>query len=347
MKTYKKIIFSGLITALLIAIVGCSEDDSTTSVGTNEPPSITSVSLSINDSLTTVGFRSNTYNIRGNGFSGIENIYFNGYDTYFNPTYVTNNVIIVVVDEDTPFDLENEYIEVVTFGGSATYDFDIAPPQPEVHSINPVNVDAGGTFTIYGNYFVDSTVKVGDIDAEIVSVEENEMVIQMPEDAQYEYVSVTNPSGTTEWTGAAIGTAFYDDVFYNGWDVESWNGHEFVSDDLEGAFQGTAFFKKTMAAFGNIQFNWGWHDVSAFTGIKFSVRSDNPGSLVFIPNGGTWGNGDWAVPTDVGWQEYTFTIEEIQGFLLENGTILQNISFQEFSGKDNTYYFDNFVYTID
>ncbi|MFD2603441.1 IPT/TIG domain-containing protein [Flavobacterium suzhouense] len=322
------------IVAVFISLTSCSDDDAKSGA-----PTIESVSYAYNDSLVDQGYAKNMYIIRGKGFTDTQKIYFNETDTYFNSTLVTDEVIIVTIDEHTPYENASDELKVVTPKGTAIYHFIVAPPAPEVKSFQPVNAADGEQITIYGNYFLDPIVTVGGVQAEIVSNSLTQIVAILPPGSQQKYVQVKTISGKNEWN-TAIGTAIYDDAFYSPWTIEDWNNHVYVT-DLANAYQGTTFIKKEINGWDNIQGNWAWDEnISQYDGIRIAVRSDDAGKLVFIFNGQFWGDATHAFNTSTEWTEYRFTWAELGG----QPQALQNISFQEFTGSKHNYYFDNIGY---
>lgn len=344
MKSFKLKNILGILSVFAIMITGlvsCSDDDSSSSSG--QAPVLESIAAALDENLEPieVGFANNTYVIRGSGFATLQKVYFNEFDTYFNPTMVTDNTIIIAIDEDTPYAEVPDELKVVTQYGTAVLHFIVAPPAPQLRSFQPVNAADGEEVTLYGNFFIDPVVTVGDTEAQIVSNTMTEIVIVLPADSNHKLIKVETLSGESEWN-TAVGTAIYDDAFYAPWDIEAWNNHEYVTDPAA-AYQGTTFIKKEIAGWDNIQGNWAWNDqLSQYTGIHFWVRSDDPGKLVLIFNGANWGDANWAFTTDTNWTEYRYTWEELGG-----PAALQNISFQEFTGATHNYYFDNIGYTVD
>lgn len=329
-----------LVLPVLWLLAGsCSSDDD----GGRKAPVIESVAAAADEALTpvTVGYAANMYVIHGSGFATTKKIYFNDTDTYFNPVLVTDTDIFVTIDRDTPYADASDKLRVVTDYGEAEYDFVVAPPAPGLHSFNPINAADGEEITIYGSYFLDPVVTVGDAEAQIVSNTLTEIRAILPAGSNHKKVTVTTISGSATY-GTAVGTAIYDDVFYSPWDIEAWNNHEYVTNQAQAA-QGTTFIKKSIEGWGNIQGNWNWVEgLSQYTGIHFFVRSDDAGKLVWIVNGNGWGMDSHAITTGPQWKEVRLTWEE-----LGNPAALQNISFQEFSGDTHTYYFDNFGFTVD
>ncbi|MDR6968774.1 hypothetical protein J2X31_002800 [Flavobacterium arsenatis] len=345
MKNFKKISIGSLLLIMLsfFSLSSCNGDDSSSSTGS---PVITAVTASLDEEgnptdlePTTVGFADNMYIIRGKGFATVQKIYFNDFDTSFNPVLVTDTEIFVTINRNTPYADASDQLKVVTKNGTAVFDFVVAPPAPGMHSFNPINAADGEEITIYGSFFLDPVVKVGDAEAVIVSSTLTEIKAILPIGSQLKKVSVSTISGTALYN-TAVGTAIFDDVFYSPWTIPSWNNHEFVTDGTK-SNQGLVFIKKGMDGWGNIQGDWAWNDqLSDYTGIKFAVRSDEPGKLKFVFNG-DWGE-TRLFETTTEWKEYTFTWAQ-----LGNPEALQNISFQEFTGNANVYYFDNITYTVD
>jgi len=318
--------------------VSCNDDDSSSESG---GPVIESISMSKNDSLVEQGTANNMYIIRGKGFTNTQKIYFNEKDTYFNNTFVTDNVILVTIDKDTPYENANNEVKVVTTMGTATYKFVVAPPAPTVRSFNPVNAADGEKITIYGTFFLNPVVKIGGVNAEVVSSTLTEIVAVVPAGSQLKYVSVETISGKSQWN-TAIGTAIYDDEFYAPWNIEDWNNHTYVTDAAK-AYQGVKFIKKAIAGWDNIQGNWAWNDqLSQYTGIHFAVKSDDVGKLQLVFNGVWDDNVARQFATGTEWVDVRFTWAQ-----LGNPAALQNITFKESTGAAHNYYFDNFGYTVD
>ncbi|UMY65410.1 MULTISPECIES: IPT/TIG domain-containing protein [unclassified Flavobacterium] len=336
MKTFVYFLLAGSM-----AMVGtsCSSD----SEGSGGAPMIESVAAAADANLepVTVGYAANMYVIHGSGFATTQKIYFNDTDTYFNPVLVTDTDIFVTIDRDTPYADVSNKLRVVTKNGEAEFDFVVAPPAPGVHSFNPINAADGQEITIYGSYFLNPVVMVGNNQAQVVSSTLTEIHAILPAGSQNKKVTVTTISGSAEY-GTAVGTAIYDDVFYSPWNIESWNNHEYVTNFAQAA-QGTTFIKKSIEGWGNIQGNWNWNDqLSNYTGIHFFLRSDDAGKLVWIVNGNGWGNADHAITTSKDWKEVRLTWAQ-----LGNPAALQNISFQEFTGSTHNYYIDNIGFTVD
>lgn len=331
--------------ALLVLGVfsSCNDDDNDSGAAA---PVISSVAKAEAGELVPVtkGDPQNYYIIRGSGLASVEKIYFNDYDTYFNPTLVTDTEIFVSIDEKTPYANASSKLRVVTKLGTIEYDFVISPPTPAFGSFNPINAADGDEITIYGNYFLDPIVKVGTETIPVISSTLTEIKIKLPAGSDKKYISVTNISGTTT-SAYAIGTAIYDDVAYHGFTFPDWNNHTYES---AGSEQGVIHIKKKMDAWGNIQGDWSWYDqIADYSGIRLAIRADNPGAIKFIFNG-NWDDKTAPILT-IGTEWKTFIIP---WSALGNADHVQNISFQNMSknaagdGVENTFYIDNIGFTL-
>jgi len=324
----------------------CSTDDN--ELNTATAPEIEFVAASVDTdgspsdlTPTKVGFANNTYVIRGKGFSSLKHIYFNDHESYFNQTLVTDKNIIVTINEKTPYSNVSNKLKLVTGSGTVEFDFVVAPPAPLFNGFQSINTADGANIEIRGNYFVDPSVKVGDVQATIVSYDLTHIVATLPEGSQGKKVSITTISGTVVYD-TTVGSAIFDDVFYQPYKLKDGN-HEFVN-NAELAYQGNVFIKKKLSGWGAFEGEWVWDQdaISKYTGIKFAVRSDQDAKMQFIFNGAWTDDTTRQFTTTKEWKEVKFTWAQ-----LGNPAAVQNISFKEFTGNETTYYFDNITFTKD
>ncbi|KAF2342423.1 IPT/TIG domain-containing protein [Flavobacterium tistrianum] len=265
----------------------CENDDSS---GSSGAPVITSVAKSVEGDLVpvTVGDPKNYYIIQGQGLSGVTKIYFNDFDTYFNPTLVTDTAIFVLIDEKTPYADASNKLKLVTKQGTVLYDFVIAPPTPKFGSYNPINAANGDVVTIYGDYFLDPIVKVGTAQAEIVSSSLTEIKFKMPANSADKYVSVTNISGTTI-SEEAIGSALYDDVLQGDAGHWMWSGSDtFDTNFKDDVVQGQAAIKFVFGGWNGADMKFNSRDVSKYKAFRVKVKSvstNTDASVIFVFGG--------------------------------------------------------------
>lgn len=318
----------------------CNSDDSAS--GGSAGTTITSVAKAEEGDLvdTRVGDPKNYYIIRGTGLSGVTKIYFNDFDTYFNPVMVTDTEIFVLIDEKTPYANASNKLKVVTKNGAILYDFVVAPPTPRFGSYNPINAAEGEVVTIYGDYFLNPVVKVGTQDVSLISSSLTEIKFKMPANAANKYITVANISGSTV-SNVAIGSAIYDDTSYYGLTFPSWNNQTYPVDGT--AAQGLVYIKSKMAAWGSLQGEWAWFDqLAPYGGIRVTIKAAVPGAVKFCFNG-DWGDATSPV-LNVTTEWKTFNIP---WSALSSSDRVQNITFQNMTknadgdGIENTFSIDD------
>lgn len=154
--------------------------------------------------------------IEGSGFMGLKKVYINGYDTYFNRNYVTDNSMLITLNSKTPIvtaeESERDIIRLVKDGTELAYSFVIRAAAPTVISVSNTLPLAGETVTVTGTGLQEITeiVLPGGI-----SITEG----ITSDDVDGKYYSFVMPEGVTE-AGALIayganGTAQSPDYFNN------------------------------------------------------------------------------------------------------------------------------------
>lgn len=302
MKNLKKIMILKLCflaSISILALNSCSNDsDSASGSGAL---SVTGISKSVVDDPLIEGDRKvdvptdiinagNTYIIRGSGFATLQSISFNGLESSFNPTMVTDNAIVVYVDAKTPYYNEMDQLKIVTKSGTLNYTVKVRPPFPSLQGF-PINPQEGDIITISGEYFLRPVVNFGSVKVEPISSSLTEIKVKVPAGIQYQYLSVTNVSGTTV-ASQAFGTAIYDDAYtslhsYDGlWDAT--NPYDIAySKDF---YQGTKCISWKSGGWNGLYIgvNKANIDLSKFKAIRIRLKGEKKGSVNAIING-NWG----------------------------------------------------------
>lgn len=95
----------------------------------------------------------------GKGFLGVKKVFINGYSTYFNPVYVSDNSLIVQISRETPTskaeDNVRNKIRFVKDATEFTYTFEVRAAAPAVTSVSHTMPAAGDTITINGSGLVE------------------------------------------------------------------------------------------------------------------------------------------------------------------------------------------------
>lgn len=281
--------FFAMVAMVLGLCSSCSNDDAATG-GSGGAPVITSVAKAVEGDLVPVkvGDPKNYYIISGSGLSTVTKIYFNDFDTYFNPTLVTDTAIFVLIDEKTPYANSSNKLKVVTAQGTILYDFVVAPPTPKFDSFNSINAAEGAIVTVYGDYFLNPTVKVGTADVPVISSTLTEIKFKMPANATDKYVTVTNISGSTV-SAEAIGSALYDDVLQGDAGHWMWSGTDiFDTNFKDDKVQGEAAIKFVFGGWNGADMKFNSRNVSKYKAFRVKVKSlstNADASVIFVFGG--------------------------------------------------------------
>lgn len=133
--------------------------------------------------------------LEGQGLYGVRKVYINGYDTYFNRAFVSDNSMLITVNASTPItDCDPEMrdkIRLVKDGAEFTFDLTIRAASPTVTSISNTLPMPGEKVTVYGTGFQETS--------EITlpgGVKVTEGIVSDNEDG--EWFTFVMPAGVTE-----------------------------------------------------------------------------------------------------------------------------------------------------
>jgi hypothetical protein len=152
--------------------------------------------------------------IEGSGFLGLKKLYVNGYDTYFNVAYVTDNSMLVTLSAKTPVvDAEEDVRNTLRFvkdKAETTYQFTIRAASPSITSVSNTLPEAGETVVVYGSNLHETSKVTLPGGIEVTNVESDE---------DGEWYSFVMPAGVTEsgsiTSEGANGTAITPAYFNN------------------------------------------------------------------------------------------------------------------------------------
>jgi hypothetical protein len=95
-----------------------------------------------------------TIRIEGSGFTGLRKIYINGYSTYFNTVFVSDNSMILTVSSDTPTieaePADRNTIRFVNDNTEMVFPFSIRASRPTITSISNTMPNPGEKITVSG-----------------------------------------------------------------------------------------------------------------------------------------------------------------------------------------------------
>jgi hypothetical protein len=359
MKKFNNIVLNVVIILItMLSISSCQNDDDTQAL--TAPPIIQKVSASVTDlagtpsdlSPITLMQANNSVIIHGSGFKSLKKVYFNDFDTYFNPNFVTDTDIIVTIDINTPYVNQSNKLKIVTEYGQAEYNFVVAPPAPILNSFHPINAPDGGQITIYGDFFLNPVVTVGGVNATVVSNTLTQIVATIPTGSQGKKVKVTTISGDDEYS-SPVGTAIYDDAFIatNVFTGGSWGSTIDEANQTAGeVVQGSQAIKVTINPWSGYQIDNGPPIYPGATGIRFRMKAKelstdtgNPQEVKIIFNY-NWGM-QHPINLTQDWAEYSFTWAEVG--LSGPPASLQQLTFFSTPASGQIFYIDDIGYDLD
>lgn len=297
MKNIKILSLTACLVLMLSLLIfnSCSNDNENNSESSG-PPVVESVMRSGYDkngnlfptTPVTLGDPKNYYIIHGSGLLSTKKVYFNDYDTYFRPTFVTDTDIIILIDENTPYADVSNKLKVVTDKGTTEFDFMVAPPVPTLNWFNSENAAEGDIVTVDGKYFLNPVVKVGTQQAIVVSSTLTEVKFKMPANSVNKYVTVSNISGDAVST-VAVGSALFDDVMQGDAGHWGWNSTDTFIDNFTGdKAQGTTCMKLIFGGWGGADMKFNSRDVSMYKAFRVKIKSiseNKNASLNFVFGG--------------------------------------------------------------
>lgn len=156
-----KYIWTLYLVLLSIGFIACNEDDKYFDKDVQNSP-ITISKIYLEDAESTVPDREVTFarlgqiiRIEGSGLYGVKTVYINGYDTYFNRTYVSDKSMLVQLNSKIPVtDAEESVrntIRLVKDGAETVYEFTIRAASPTISNIDNTLPQVGEKVIVYGN----------------------------------------------------------------------------------------------------------------------------------------------------------------------------------------------------
>lgn len=152
------------------------------------------------DSLLVAGGLGRLVAIVGENLGDVRQLWFNDQKAQLNPAYITNRTILVTIPNKAPTEVTDQMRLVFGNGSELLYDFETAISPPELLAMKNEYAPVGSTTIISGDFFFNpvSVTFTGGAEAEIVSVDQNELKFIVPEGAQPGPITVSTNFGETE-----------------------------------------------------------------------------------------------------------------------------------------------------
>lgn len=151
---WKTLTFIGLI-VFAMQFTSCESSDSSGSPITVNKVFLEDVNSSVPDREVSFARLGQNIRIEGSGFSHLKRVYINGYSTYFNTVYISDNSFLISVSKDTPIleasaEVRNT-IRLVNDNYETTFAFEIRSAAPTITNISNTMPKAGEKITVYGS----------------------------------------------------------------------------------------------------------------------------------------------------------------------------------------------------
>ncbi|WP_293302342.1 IPT/TIG domain-containing protein [Pedobacter sp. UBA4863] len=332
----KNYIGAGLLLLATLIIGACKKDKTENT----SPPTLTAVTTLTDRAtdLQSIGY-GEWIIIKGNNLSTTSQVDFNGTLAADSLTYADDNTITVKIPANLTDPINNP-IKVTTKYGTATLNFQIKQPGPQIADFNPAAGVVGDEITIDGNYFKGiSNVTINGVAATIVSSTQTEVKIKVPTGGTVGTIAITTPVGTVTATKTfGLRHVIYDDGFKNGWTNTSYSTISLDLLSTANTRRGTNAINVTHKGYSAVRFRlaskfatagYSMVKISMFGGpgtqgkkVKISL-SPTAGSYELFLNEGKWT--DYQVPfINIG-----------------NPTTIEYITFQEFSNFGSQIFIDD------
>ncbi|WP_026914908.1 hypothetical protein [Christiangramia portivictoriae] len=216
-----------------LILVSCdSEFDVISPEGGDGPPVITSVSEAREDVVVTQGVLENTYIIRGENFSTLKAIYFNGVQASVNLALTTDNLTFATVPESAPYVGQSNELVLENLSGSTSYDFSLLTiddfTEATIEGVKTVTL-LGGDFSETSSVtFVSGTEEAGNLverEAEIISVSETEVTVEVPSGVEQAFIYLETARGAVAQSDSyGFNYSIFIDELNPEWEMSQWGG---------------------------------------------------------------------------------------------------------------------------
>lgn len=154
----KPFVLFGLLAAVFF-FASCEDEEATDGPVGISAVYLQDVNSTVQDRVVSFGRLGQLLRIEGFGFTGISKIYINGFETFFNTVYVSDNSLLVRISGDTPTVEADEEarntIRLVKGATETTYSFEIRDSAPSINNISNTLPNAGEEITVFGTGLIE------------------------------------------------------------------------------------------------------------------------------------------------------------------------------------------------
>lgn len=185
------------LSAALVVSCRKEKDDTRACSGTPSISYIRSTEPGKSDSLLVGSFMGSLIAIVGENLCHAEEMWFNDQKAVLNPTFVTENSILVNVPSTVPQEVNNKIRIIFDDGSELLHDFSVNVPAPKIDAVKSEFVPDGGTMVLDGDFFF-APIKVvfaGDKEAEILVLDKTHLEVKVPSGAEVGQITVETNFG--------------------------------------------------------------------------------------------------------------------------------------------------------
>ncbi|MGE4288664.1 MAG: glycan-binding surface protein [Salinivirgaceae bacterium] len=216
-KTINKTAFHLIIGLLVFTTLfsSCKDEDDGGGPITINKVYLEDVNSTVPDREVTFARLGQLIRIEGSGFTGLKKIYINGFATYFNPVYVSDQSLLVTVSKNTPIvDADatvRNTIKLTNDSYEATFSIEIRDAAPTITQISNTLPLSGEEITVFGSGLLEVNKVVFPGNIEVTS--------GITSDVDGEFFTVTVPEGVSADGGSILiecaNGGAYSPAFFN------------------------------------------------------------------------------------------------------------------------------------
>lgn len=198
MKTIFRYLLFLLVVPFAAALITACEDNEL-----NGDPRIDYIRVTdpaSSDSLIVTAGQGQMIAIIGENLGNATQLWFNDQKAALTATFVTNKSVIARIPNQIPATINNKLTLVFANGSSLEHDFVLDISKPLVTRMKSEYVNTGGTATFYGDFFYKPITVTfsGGVQAEITSIDDQMIEVEVPAGAQPGPVTIASNFGVTE-----------------------------------------------------------------------------------------------------------------------------------------------------
>lgn len=216
MKT-KKYILALCLALLSMGFTACSDnDDATSSSMIINKVYLEDVKSTVPDREVNFARLGQMIRVEGSGFTGLQKVYINGYDTYFNNALLTDNNVWVTLNQKTPIydaasDVRNTIILEKGDGNRCSFTFEVRSSSPSISEVSCTLPQPGELITVKGANLQEIT--------EVILPGDVKVTEGITSDKDGEFFTFKMPEGVTEAgelqaigaNGIAVSAPYFND----------------------------------------------------------------------------------------------------------------------------------------